>query len=421
MSDNHYTILFMKRHYLVLSLAAITFLSSLFMGHRIGQKRGEARVAAELAAVARQNGLPRGSQAPPLPGGLGQRNRDATPSGPRSREQLEELVESLKSKLFESKVSAGQVGMGINEREMSKALESLSLEEVRLAMAIINEMPPGLHRMAFPMAFVKRWGQEDPAGALEYFRSHRDEASTFAPMWLNSIFMQWADRDAGAAAKALAATLRDEQDDIVQGAIGNTVWFTAEKLTQVNPAAAFQHVSELPEWARDSARSAVAKQVHDARRQAFLESIRSLPTGAEKSAWQNAAATALAPVDAAAAAQWIDSLGLPDSDRNASTRAVFEKWKQHDPQAATAWAMTRLPEVEHPDLLAATAESWAVREPNACARWLGELEPTPQLDPAIAAFAHAIAAKDPESARAWADRITDPSLRNESLARLNKL
>ncbi|MFN0128654.1 MAG: hypothetical protein ACKV19_18435 [Verrucomicrobiales bacterium] len=410
----------MKRHFLIISMAALALLSSLFIGHWIGQKRGEERVAGELAAVARQSGLPQGSKAPPLPGGLGPRTADAAPPGPRSREELEEFVKSLKSKLFESKASAGQVSMSLNEREMSKALESLSLEEVRLAIGIISEMPPGLHRMAFSMALMKRWGQEDPASALEYFRTHRDEAGTFAPMWLNAIFMPWADRDAAAAANALAATLRDEQDDIVQGAIGNTVWLTAEKLTQANPAAAFQHVDALPEWASDFARSAVAKQVHDTRRQAFLESIRSLPAGAEKSAWQNAAATALAPVDAAAAAQWIDSLGLSDVDRHASSRDVFEKWKQHDPRAATEWAMTRLPDGDHSALLAATAESWAAREPNDCARWLGELEPGPQLDPAIAAFARAIAAKDPDSARAWADRITDTALRNESLAGLNK-
>jgi len=162
----------------------------------------------------------------------------------------------------------------------------------------------------------------------------------------------------------------------------------------------------------------VAKQVHGDGRESFLDRIRALPDGPEKTGWQRAAAAAMAPVSAAAASQWIDSLGVPEAKYHDTTRAVFEKWKQHDPRAATEWASARLPEAERAELVTRAVADWAPREPNDCGRWLSSLESGPHLDGAVATFAGAIAAKDPESARAWAGRITDPALRDRCVDQL---
>jgi hypothetical protein len=406
----------MKRHLIATLLMAAALGTSILIGHHLGARRGEAAVADTLRARAADQ-----AATPVVPPPPGTAASSADIQRPRTRADMKRLLDDLQGRLTATGAPVGPFSAAFKNPEILEALNGLSLDEVRLALELVSEMPFGLERSGLSVALLARWAREAPAGALAHFRTHRDDAGPFGTLWLTAVVMPWSEKDPAAAAQALAATLSSEDDDILQGSIGNTVWMVAEKLSAVDPAAAMRHVAELPEWARDSAFSAVAKQVHGDGRQAFLDRIRALPEGPEKTAWQQAAATAMAPVDATAASQWIDSLGLPEAQAHGSTRAVFEKWKQYDPKAATEWAAARLPEKERAGLVTKAVESWAAREPNDCGRWLSSLESGPQLDGAVAAFARAIAAKDPDSARAWAERLTDPQLREESLAQVARL
>jgi hypothetical protein len=410
----------MKRHLVFAAVLVAALGASVLLGHHLGRRRGEAAVAAQLNAVSHSTPAPGSLTSPPPPPAPGSAAAEGPKHGPKSRDEMRQVLADLKSRMFSASGGRSGISMAFNEAAVTELLDTLSLDDVRLALSLVAELPPGMDRTGFSVALMARWGREDAAGAMEYFRTHRDEAGTFGTLWLTAVMMPWAERDPAAAARELAATLKPEDDDILQGSIGNTAFMVAEKLAQRDPAAALRHVADLPEWVRDPARSAVAKQVHDERREPFLESIKAMPEGEEKTAWQRAAATAMAPVDAAAASRWIDSLGLPEAATHDSTRAVFEKWKQHDPRAATEWAAARLPEGERAALVTSAVQDWAPREPNECGRWLGELEPGPQTDQAVAVFARTVAAKDPDSARAWADRITDPHLKAEALQALPK-
>ena len=408
----------MKRHIVFSAVLVAAFGASVLLGNFLGRRRGETVVAAQLNA-GRQPALA-ASPSRPRPPAPGAAATNAPTQGPKSRDEIRRVLADLKARMFNAKGGKGSISMALNEAAVTELLATLNLDDVRLALGLVADMPPGMDRAAFSVALMARWGREDPSGAMDYFRAHRDEAGTFGTLWLSAVMMPWAEKDPSAAAREFAATLNGEDDDILQGSIGNIAFMVAEKLAQSDPAAGLRHVADLPEWARDSARSAVAKQVHDDRREPFLESIRAMPEGADKTAWQKAAAIAMAPVDAAAASQWIDSLGLPEAATHDSTRAVFEKWKQHDPRAATEWAAARLPEGERAALVTSAVQGWAPREPNECGRWLGGLEPGPHTDQAVAAFARAVAAKDPDSARAWVDRITDPQLKAETIKALAK-
>lgn len=410
----------MKRHILCSAVLTAAFGASVLLGHHLGRRRGEAAVASQLNAVSRSTTAPSSLTSRTRPPAPGSAAVEDPKQGPRSRDAIRQVLADLKSRMFSGSGGKGGISMAFSEAAVTELLDTLSLEDVRLALELVADMPPGMDRTGFSVALMARWGREDAAGAMEYFREHREDAGPFGTLWMTAVMMPWAEKDPAAAARELAATLKTEDDDILQGSIGNTAFMIAEKLAQRDPAAALRVVADLPEWARDPARSAVAKQVHDERRDRFLESIRAMPEGEDKTAWQRAAATAMAPVDAVAASRWIDSLGLPDSAAHDTTRAVFEKWQQHDPRAATEWAAARLPEGERAALVTSAVQNWAPREPNECGRWLGSLEPGPHTDHAVAVFARAVAAKDPDSARAWADRITDPQLKAEAIQELAK-
>ena len=397
----------MNRHFLAIAAVASATLCSLAVGYSVGTRRGEAAAASQRAAMA---GVRQPAMAPPA------NPPDFQPRGgqtakPRTREEVSRFLADLKSRLLQSGGASGSLRIGLNDPVAAEALGTLSLDEVRTAMDLVNEMPPGIDRSGFSMALMQRWAKEDPMGALGYFESHRDAAGPFGTLWLAAIVMPWLESDAPTAAREFARVLGSEQDEILQGSISNAVFMVAEKLRESDPGAALSYVDSLPEWARDSARSAVSKEVHGDRRGEFLNRLRDLPEGPEKTAWQRAAATAMAPVDAPAASQWIDSLGLPESESLATTRAVFEKWIGHDPRSAVEWAAARVPAEEKPGLMAQAVDRWAAREPNDCGRWLGSQPAGPELDLPFASFARAVAAKDPDSAQAWADQITDAGLR----------
>lgn len=409
----------MNRHSLTLVCIASATLGSLAAGYFLGNRRGEAAVEAQRAALSNARSLE--NRALPQMARRGGHGTAEPNAKPRTRAEVAKFLADLKMRTPASAGPSGNLRPGMDDPAAEAALEALSLDDVRTAMDLANEMPPGLERTGLSMALMRRWAREDPMGALGYFESHRDEAGPFGTLWLASVLMPWIETDAPTAAREFARVLHNEHDDILQGSISNAVWMVAEKLRSSDPAGALGYVGSLPEWARESARSAVSKEVHGHGRDAFLNCLRTLPEGPDKTAWQLAAASAMAPVDAPAATRWIDSLGLSEAARHETIRSVFDNWSAHDPRAAVEWAGARLPESEKPGLLAQTVERWAAREPNECGRWLGELPVGPDLDPSLAAFARAVASKDADSASAWADQITDPERRAACQREIKKL
>lgn len=395
----------MKRHVVLLASSMILCGMVWTASYRFGRASGEAVVQQRLTQLGSANRLEAD-----LPGVSAANQADTPARKPRSRESLTRLLEEWSVGMPPNGASGGAI--------VRDGMKQLSLEEVRLAMDLVLELPQGLARTKLSMALLSRWADEAPAVALDYLHSHRDDAGAFASLWMSAIFPVWAKHDPKAAARAMAATLQGEEDEIVRGSIGNAIFLVAEKLAETDLTDAMNHVSELPEWGQVSGYRAVARQVDGSGRQRFLDTIRAMPPGSGATAWQQAAAAALAPMDAAAATQWIDSLELAPEARERSSQAVFDQWKQHDPRAATAWAMAQLPGEQHPQLIEQAVAGWALREPNECGRWLNEWGQDPRLDAGFAKFASIISAKDPESARAWAARISDPVQREKILAAL---
>ena len=404
----------MKRHHRPV-LGFITILAaSLIAGRAVGRRVGEH--AATAASPPPPPALATAPRAEPSLAGTSA----APPARLRSKEAMADFLKDLKTRLIQGAGGTSAVSAGFSDRRIAEELDGLNVAEVALGLDLISEWPPGIGRTGLSIALLSRWAREDPAGAAKYAGSHRDDAGPFGSLWLTAIFPQWAAKNPREAAEAFAATLKDEDDDIARGSLGNAVFMVADKLAEADAAAAFRHVEELPEWARSSARTAIARQVHGTRRQAFLDAIRAMPAGEARTEWHHQAAIAMAPVDASAANAWIDSPGLNPDEKEAANHAVFAQWKTHDPAAAAAWALGRMPASQRPAILAETVKTWAAREPNDCGRWLGQLTQGPEIDPALSAFATATAGKDPASAQAWAERITDEKLRVTTLRNIRE-
>ena len=376
---------------------ALSIFTGLRLGHRAGVENASRHPASQPPAFSAPASSASGA--------------DRTPAraSSRSRDEMTAWLEERKARILQARQPSGPA--------LADEFAALTLEEAMLALEQVRTWPSDLTRLGLLNFLLTRLAREDPAAAAAWLKTNSDKTNpAFNAILMGIVYKQWAESDPRTAAPQFAAALHDVTDGFAQSKASNSVFMIAEKLAQADLPAAFRLVQELPEWTRRQAVTAVAKQVHGAGRESFLNAIRTMPPGADATTWQHAAATALAPVDATAAGQWIDSLHLSADESGAAARAVFQDWKSHDPRAATAWAMTRLPAAEHGALVTSTVQSWAQSEPNDCGRWLNELGENPSWDPAFAAFAGEVKRKDPESARAWAARISDAALRERTLS-----
>ncbi len=399
----------MKRRLIPIAAAAAALLLSVAIGHRAGDAIGEARATQRNAAG----------------GGDKATGRAATAAGNSagSRTAAHDVaawLERMKSRLFQTTASKGSVSVGMGDSAIADEMNDLTLGEVQAALDLVKDWPPGRQRHGMIMALLARWAREDAPAALAYANANRESASPYAAFWFAGVFLSWADKEPQVAADAMVRQFRDESDDIVQGASGNTVFMVMDKLARRDFRAAMKTAADLPEWAQRSAMAAVSRQVNGEGREAFLEAIRQLPDATARETWRQDAALALVRTEPAAASAFLDSFGLPPKELDNATRWVFHAWRLQDAPAAVAWASERLPATERPLLLQNAVTDWAEREPNDCGRWLATLPDGPELDGAFTSFAQAISAKDPESARAWAGRIHDPAHRAAVLAELAK-
>lgn len=392
---------------------ALLLLASIGVGRYLGLRAAERAVAPVIVAEA--------MQAPPKPASLARPSPDAGATRPiRSREELRQWLGQFQKTISRNEIRPGslQFGFGFGE-EAWRELASLHEDEFRVVRELVEEMPKNFQWAGLVSALGNFWMKQDLDAGWAYLQAI-NRPSNLPPgteaIKLSLAFIAAADADPHFAARELVKLAKDEKTD--PSSLGMGMQRVMEELARTDWKAAFDTVQALPASLRGEAMDSMKSVLDSPQREAYLATVREVKDDSLRHDWQASAAKIMAPEDSAGTAQWIDSLGLPERDREAMTREVFQSWKTSDPPAALKWARERLPESEHPGLLADMVQSWAQDEPNTCGRWLGEQETGPLTDPAREAFAKAIAEKDHASALAWAETISDPARREQCLADL---
>ncbi|MEM6822892.1 MAG: hypothetical protein AAF558_13245 [Verrucomicrobiota bacterium] len=71
--------------------------------------------------------------------------------------------------------------------------------------------------------------------------------------------------------------------------------------------------------------------------------------------------------------------------------------------------------------LATIVDWWAGSNPKAVSDWMGKVAPSKEMDPVFYRFTESIAWHDPNQARRWVNSITDQTMRERSLARIDDI
>ena len=311
-------------------------------------------------------------------------------------------VTSFKESLAERDVLIRSYGFG----GFLPALNPDNLQEV---LEILEENRNWLSRSEL-RNFMLVWTRFDSPGALNWALSHTGrfkDAAAAAAMWA------WAFHDPTAAQHALNSLDAVDATSLIREefVLG---WLWGKK-----PGAA-EYIAQQPNgMARGKAMSALTVALMREGPESVIEWVDAIPeevAGNYKSDAFQKAGIILAYVDPILASRWIE--GHLDRSYSARTLSrIGSQWVEQDSPAALSW-LTGLPPTEAVENAVISAFAvWLKRDLEAARGWLLSAAPAAGVDPAIQTLVRRDSRTEPGAALEWAQRIHDPTLRQQVLTR----
>ena len=254
------------------------------------------------------------------------------------------------------------------------------------------------------MANLSKWGANDPAGLLRYWKT--EAAKPNAPEW----------------------TIGQMGNSFLEIGLANPRLLMREAMTLDDPSLRQKmlqllhlnslYTSEKSQWAADN--DGLLKQLMTERpenREDELSGVLSMRLKRES------------PEEARA---WVESLELGPGSKDWTDKALFSAWRSKDRNAAAEWMLEHTPPEQRADRIAEYVSWWTeaklpkdiklkAAEPDiaSCADWIVSLGIKPDTEKGISVLADGwIQAGEPAAALAWAQAIPDPATRANCLEKV---
>jgi len=361
-----------------------------------------------------------------------------------------------------------------------QSTETLTLDQVLHALALIPSMTPGDDTDAKELSLVLRWVSFEPERACEYaYHAVLDGADENL---LRAAVSAWARIDPDSASrwssKLRSPLLRDiavttafgiwmstnqsaamSSLKFLQGsATRSSAWSGMANVSSKNPKAALTWVEKLPGPIRDrllqqvfgswirrdplSAAEWLSKQPMDiqlplagrvaaewARKdpQAALYWVLAsssgpltgprLTPGPVQRRALDAALGSFVSSDPEAAAVWMTTpTGRPFFSQRVAS--IASSWASIDPYTASSWVWTLQAGKDRDAAVGALSATWTRSDPAEALRWIQGIRKASDRNTALSSFGAALASTDPETAAYWSTQISERSLREETLTRV---
>ncbi len=112
------------------------------------------------------------------------------------------------------------------------------------------------------------------------------------------------------------------------------------------------------------------------------------------------------------------SINLPASAKDQIATEISTRNLAEEPEKRGDWLLSQTTAEGRPEALRQFITTWTRADYNAAGTWLGQLPVGATRDNAVADFAGLIRNLDPEAALAWASTVSDPTLRQSVLQRI---
>lgn len=295
--------------------------------------------------------------------------------------------------------------------KLSVLIAQLSPDNIDIALAMLDDLPPGSDLGREMGMFVNAWARFDGMAAIAYVDENMDGRMS---RWLKaSAISGWATTDPYAA-----ATYALENPEGDNSRFNPALMGLVSGWAESDPQAATLFLAELsPEERNGRMVGEVAERyLRDgvAAATRWAESIED-PTLRNEAI--ESVARDLSRSDPKAAAAWIEGMAADDSVADSVGRVARELARQ-DVASAVDW-ISDLPAGQSKSAASsAVIREWAGNDPTAAGEWLNEQPASPELDGAVQAYAGQIAQTDPALALDWASSIIDDGARQSSQIRI---
>lgn len=254
--------------------------------------------------------------------------------------------------------------------------------------------------------FLFAWTGFDPRAALDWALSQN---KYFRRTTVPAAMYGWGFRDPAAALSALATLEEDLVDKSGEQLIAG--WAHSGDVAGASAYVASQPAGTSRKQYLGALATALTRDGADA----LIQWVEAIPAtgpggaGYRRVAFQQAG-EALASVDPAGAAEWIET--HLDTDCCApALNAIAVRWVEQDPEAAMSWLSGISAGNLKEHALEMALERWLKWDPKSAEAWLISATPSEGLDAAVRILVRRYATGEPTRAIGWAQRIHDPQTR----------
>ena len=319
----------------------------------------------------------------------------------------DEEVESDLNGAEKARSALGQVDPLLRMQSFSRLLSDLDAADVAEIAGDFQNVP-FQRRLEFNL-LLYRWAQLDGEAAVSYVQTM--EGGDRGRGWnMGSVMSGWASQDPDAAIAWASANSEGSDNRYMTGIIYGVAQTDLDRATEL--------ALEMP-FGRNRGRAVDA--LLDASLQGGTDHavawVQDLPDGDLKYGIMGRLADRVEDIEFQDFAK--ELMALPEAELATAADPFLRQWARDDPASAAGWAVL-LPTVEmQTKAMAGVVRRWARSDSAAAGEWLALFQPSLDMDKVILSYIDRIDRRDPSSAARWATTLTDPDLRNTTMAKFH--
>ena len=327
-----------------------------------------------------------------------------------------------------------------DRRTVALVMQNLSTAQLPEALALVQSMVWGPQALTVMNGLMARWGELDPAQAMEHAKSlasrrASEDATRYALKgWATSDpeaalawFTENSDtsghsqyRTAQALFSALAkndlAGALESAMSVASGPIRrsaiHTVMYSMTKEDSDNVIGMYESMPSGDD--KDAVGMALLRQWRHLKpgMQEAFDLFDKMESDKNKQYAASMIAHNWAVYQPEMVAEWVTEMDDGKTKSYASER-LLDTWTRDQPEGAANW-VSQLSGEEQPRQIERVVSGWARTDPESAEAWFSTFDPSPRLDDATLSFSRALAWKDPAKGAEWAKTITDEEKRSDA-------
>jgi hypothetical protein len=295
------------------------------------------------------------------------------------------------------------------------AVRTMNPQNVDQVVAAFETLPAGYDRHMEMRLLMKKWAAFDSSSALAYAK---ELSSTESRLAITEVMTEWSENDPDGAISWFRENL-DEKEANRQGYLPGII----SGVASTDPAKANELLQSINDRsARWQASTLLVKRYVDQSPEEAMKWAGALPNDDPnfRNGILGQVASAVAKRgDLQSCARWAEGLEAGES-RNRVVSSLITQWSTRNPAEAAQWAGSLQDTSTRIHGMTQVVNYWAFKDPDSTSNWLESYPRTAETDPVVQTFVNRVTPRAPGQAAEWANAIMDTKRRDASVRQVLK-